>query len=271
MTPQELAKMLFTDFGDEMASRDEILKAADDPNAAPISIGPAKSAKPPPIPAAALQAKAGEMQSSGRRAKIHSGPIEAVPSVMLTPASQRVQMPPDLESVLDLSQSMGQDAWMAEGGTDLLSAHRWKSLRNLGIAVVALALIAGAVIFFVSSTSDDDDTPVHAVKPPPDAAVRRTVIAPPPDATDISHEDIVALSRYGFFSINATGKTTIYIDGKLIGETPLTRLPYPPGPHTVKAVGPKGKSKQIKITILGGRDDDEGTIDWDQPQQPPPH
>jgi len=36
----ELARLLFTDFSDEMSSRDEILKAADDPNAAPISIGP---------------------------------------------------------------------------------------------------------------------------------------------------------------------------------------------------------------------------------------
>jgi serine/threonine-protein kinase len=35
----DLARLLFTDFADEMAARDEILKAADDPNAAPISIG----------------------------------------------------------------------------------------------------------------------------------------------------------------------------------------------------------------------------------------
>ncbi len=134
--------------------------------------------------------------------------------------------------------------------------------------MIALALIAGGVIFFVSRTTDDDDIPVRVVKPTADAAVRRNV-APPPDATEVSHDDIVALSKYGFFSINATAKTTIYIDGKLIGETPLTRLPYPPGPHTVKAVGPKGKSKIIKITILGGRDDDEGTIDWDAAQPKP--
>jgi len=48
----------------------------------------------------------------------------------------------------------------------------------------------------------------------------------------------------------------------MIGEAPLTRLPVKPGPHVVKAVGPKGKSKIIKIAIVAGRDDDEGMITW---------
>ena len=34
-------------------------------------------------------------------------------------------------NVLDLSADVGADSWMAEGGTDLLSSHRWKSLRNV--------------------------------------------------------------------------------------------------------------------------------------------
>ena len=33
-------------------------------------------------------------------------------------------------------------------------------------------------------------------------------------------------------------------------------------PHKVKAIGPRGKVKQINITIYGGRDTDEGTITW---------
>ena len=49
----------------------------------------------------------------------------------------------------------------------------------------------------------------------------------------------------------------------MIGETPLTRLPLPPGPHKVKAVGPRGKPpRTINITIYGGQDTDEGTITW---------
>ena len=123
----ELARLLFTDFGDEMASRDEILKAADDPTAAPISIGPAKPAMPPPIPKRPdpPAARSGEMvQATPATPRPPSGAIDAIPSVMLgTPASTRFQMP-NLDNVLDLSADVGADSWMAEGGTDLLSAHR---------------------------------------------------------------------------------------------------------------------------------------------------
>jgi hypothetical protein len=168
---------------------------------------------------------------------------------------------PDLGDVLDLSANMGQDQWMAEGGTDLLHAHRVKSLVQLAIVLVVLAGVGVGVFFFVTSSSSKDDHKMIA-QPPADAAIRRPITEPMPDAPEISHDDIVALSHFGFFSITADSKTTIYVDGKLIGETPLTRLPLQPGPHTVKAVGPKGKKKEIKITIIGGRDDDEGTITW---------
>ncbi|HTR51326.1 MAG TPA: serine/threonine-protein kinase, partial [Kofleriaceae bacterium] len=91
--PQDLARLLFTDFGDEMAARDEILKAADDPNAAPISLGPAKSPatpvpRPPPIPRSA----SGEMLPAGIPQR-NTPTGEAVPSVMVTPGSSKIQMP----------------------------------------------------------------------------------------------------------------------------------------------------------------------------------
>lgn len=261
----ELARLLFTDFGDEMSSRDEILKAADDPNAAPISIGPAKPASPPPIPKRApLPAASGEMsQATPVKPRPPTGQIEAIPSVMVgTPASTKIQLP-DLENVLDLSANVGADAWMAEGGTNLLAAHRWKSLRNTAIAIAVIAiLIVG--IFFVVNKMGGTSQVKHVAPPPADAAVVKVVPPPTPiDAGDeISHDDIVALSKFGFFSITATAKTTIYVDDKYIGETPLTRLPLKPGPHNVKAVGPHGKTKKLAITIVGGRDDDEGTITW---------
>ena len=47
-------------------------------------------------------------------------------------------------------------------------------------------------------------------------------------------------------------KTTIFIDNRNMGETPMTRVPLPPGPHKVHAVGPKGKTKDLKITIDEG-------------------
>jgi hypothetical protein len=218
---------------------------------------------PPPIPKRPdpPAARSGEMvQATPALPRPPSGAIEAIPSVMLgTPASTRIQLA-NLDNVLDLSSNVGADSWMADGGTDLLSAHRWKSLRNFAIAIAVLAVVGIGIFFVVSKTSTHEQ---RVIPPPPaDAAVVK--VAPPPiDAGDeINHDDIVALSKYGFFSIAATAKTTIYVDDKYIGETPLTRLPLKPGPHSVKAVGPRGKSKKLTITIIGGRDDDEGTITW---------
>jgi hypothetical protein len=145
-----------------------------------------------------------------------------------------------------------------------LSAHRWKSVLNLVIALLALAAVGAGVYFIVRSTGKPHaqvaqrppaDATAPVVKPPPPP--------PPPDAsTEMSHDDIVALSKYGFFSITANAHTTIYIDGKNIGDTPLTRLPIKPGPHTVRAVGPHGRAKTMKIIIVGGRDTDQGAIHW---------
>jgi hypothetical protein len=256
---QDLARLLFTDFSDEMASRDEILKAADDPNAAPVSINvPAPRPTPPPLPPRPATA-VGEMAHQAARSKQPTGQ-QSVPSMIVgQPQTGKVQLV-DLDAVLDLSEHVGGDAWMAEGGTNLLAAHRWKSIRNFIIAV-GILVVAGIGIVFIVTTTGGEKRPQHVVTPPPaDAAVRQPIHDIPPDADD--HGDIVALSKYGFFSITASAKTTIYVDDKNIGETPLTRLPLKPGPHTVKAVGPRGKSKIIKITIIGGRDTDEGSIDW---------
>jgi len=79
---------------------------------------------------------------------------------------------------------------------------------------------------------------------------------------EVANSDVVALSKFGFFSISATAKTTIYVDNNRVGDTPLTKLPLAPGPHMVKAVGPRGKTKTMKVTIYGGRSTDEGSINW---------
>jgi serine/threonine protein kinase len=267
-TGADLARLLFTDFGDEMASRDEILKAADDPNAAPVSIGPAQRATPPPIPKRSAQpAASGEMHPTTPTARAGAG--EAVPSMIVHSGGTGKVPLPDLGSVLDLSEKAGADAWMAEGGTNLLSSHRWKALLNLLIGtVVVVGIIVGIVMFTSSKEGDDNKT---VTPPTPDAAVKRHV--PPPVTPDagINKDDIVALSKFGFFTINANAKTTIYVDNIRYGEilcekdgtcAPMTRLPLQPGPHKVKAVGPRGKKKEFTITIIGGRDTDEGTITW---------
>ena len=272
----DLARLLVTDFEDEMAARDELLKAADEP--APIAPPrPAGSSRPPPFslpPArhsevaaelaatvgAKVDTEAGEINDLRRRTS--TGPLDAVPSMIVQPASSRLAAPVSAIGVLDLSHNVLPDSWMADPNTDLLRGHRLRTIRNAAIALGILIVVVVA-LFFVATRSGDAGN--AAVAPPPvtDAAVVQNAVDPPIDAAlGPTRDDIVALSRYGFFSITATAKTQIYVDNNKIGDTPLTRLPLSPGPHKVKAIGPRGKTKQINITIYGGRDTDEGTITW---------
>jgi serine/threonine protein kinase len=269
-SPADLAKLLGSDFGDEMATRDEILKAAEE---APLSIprtasmppiANAPRATPPPIPPAA---RSGEL---GARTKppTTQQPPQSVPTMIVQgEGSSRIEIPvPPLPAgVRDLSQSVAEDLWMANPDTNLLRAHRWKGLITLVLVIGALAAVAIAVVMITGSASDEGGGSGSAgsdnvVTPKaPDAAV-----APPTaDAgSGMTKEDIYAISRFGYFTIKSNAKTTIFVDGKYIGETPMTRLPLPPGPKKIKAIGPKGKTKQFTTTILGGQDTDEGTIIW---------
>ncbi|MBL9016966.1 MAG: hypothetical protein JNL83_22445, partial [Myxococcales bacterium] len=88
---------------------------------------------------------------------------------------------------------------------------------------------------------------------------------PPPPQVDagISKDDILAISRFGYLTVTANHKTSIYVDGKFIGETPMTRLPLAPGPKKIKAVGPKrNQKKEFTTTILGGQDAEPIDIVW---------
>ena len=262
-SPADLARLLFTDFADEMAARDEILKAADDPNAAPISIGSTGAKTPPPIPPRAVQvATSGEMsQNTPSRGRTPTGSLSVPSMIVHSGGTGKIELP-NLENVLDLSENVGADAWMAEGGTDLLSSHRLKSLRNLLIVLLGVGAVAVGIWYFLNRVNVEDDAAVTQV--PADAAVKRTYVPdePKPDAAEISKDDIVALSKFGFFSITSNKPTTIYVDNVRYGETPMQRLPLPPGPHKVKAVTKGKKAKEFMITIIGGRDTDEGTIEW---------
>jgi hypothetical protein len=269
----DLARLLFTDFGDEMSSRDEILKAADEPG--PMLPGPAlaepktsKTPTPPPIPQRALRPTPppplpiGETSGElGHRERPRSDLFPAIPSMIVQQGSAPVVVVPTLPTgVLDLSATVPADTWMANPETDLLGAHRRKTLRTMLIAIAGLAVICGLLFALFQISGPEEKRPIDAV---PDAALpdARPIDAPKPvDADD--RANITALSRYGFFSLAATAKTNVYINDKLYGETPLTRLPLTPGVYRVKAVGPRNKVKTFKISIYGGKDTDEGTINW---------
>ena len=312
----DLARLLGADFAEEMASRDEILRAADDPNSAIVAPGPTHMQSSAHLPARVRAPvpgpRSGELSQPPLRRVDSTDPVEAVPSMMVgtssagmgtaktpqvpapmlrptpvparpTPAPSALPAPAaDLPlhalvratpialvapeaPVPDLSASMPVDSWMADPSTDILRAHRMRGMRNVVIGVAALGAIAIGVYFalpLISGGNGGGDVGMASGSQSRVAAIDAGVIEVAPPDADTSHNQIVALSHYGFYSIDANAPTTIYVDGKNIGETPLTKLPLKPGPHTIKAVGPKGKTKEIKIVIYGGRDTDEDPITW---------
>jgi serine/threonine protein kinase len=264
-TPSDLARLLFTDFSEEMSSRDEILKAADEPGpVAPKPRPPQRANRPTPPPIPQLPAaRSGELASQNEREK--SGLLPAVPSMIVQQGSTKVTMPPPplllSDGVLDLSASVAPDTWMVDPDTDLLGAHRRKTLRTMLIAIAVMGLLVGGlVLLFVYA--DSPSQRAKALPPPADAAVARITpdAAPPPDADE--RDRITAISKVGLFSLAATAETTIFMNDKYCCKTPLTRIPLAPGVYKIKAVGPRGKTKTFKVTIYGGKDTDEGTIQW---------
>ena len=268
----DLARLLFTDFGDEMAARDEILKAADEPAPAPpppkghSQVVQMPRPTPPPLPPAARSGELGASANTNRRPP--TGPVENVPSMIVhSPGTGRTDLltphgpvSPTPAGVIDLSEKVSPvDTWMANPDTDLLRGHRMRGIRNVVIGIVILgALLAGGVFFLQRGGDDSDSVSTNA---PPDAAVKHMpVIAP--DA-GISKDDIYAISRFGYITITANQKTAIYVDGKNIGDTPMTRLPLPPGPKKIKAIGPKrNQKKEFSTVILGGQDAEPIDIEW---------
>jgi len=162
--------------------------------------------------------------------------------------------------VIDLSANVPPDSWMANPDTNLLRAHRWKGILTAAVAILVLSGIGIGVFWFLQSNDPQEPTEKIVTPTPADAAVPKPAVV---DAsTGMSKDDILAISRFGYLTIKSNAKTTIYVDGKYIGETPMTRLPLEPGPKKIKAVGPKNKTKLINTTILGGQDTDEGTLIW---------
>jgi serine/threonine protein kinase len=156
---------------------------------------------------------------------------------------------------------------LADPSTDLLREWRKKRVRNVAVGGVALGLfvvVVGVIVVAgAGGGSKARPAPVVAAAPHPDApAAAVKMPAEAPIDGGVSRDDIIALSKYGFFSVDASAKTVIFIDGNRVGEAPITRLPLQPGIYKVKAIGPHSKVKRFEITIYATKDTDHGTITW---------
>jgi serine/threonine protein kinase len=293
-TPMELAAMIAGDFGDELDAKQQLADQQPstagigaNSNAVPtlaVSSGSHMAVAPtvverPQARGNQLAARGGELTSPPpftRRPATRPPPLPGmVPTVETapqTPAPSSPASPPTTvplpglvvapfapvtaENRLDTAAAMATDL-----STDLLGERRRGLIIKGGLAVVLVAGLAG--VFMMSRDGESKPAAV-----PPDAAVEEAAPVPVPQAADagVNKDDIIAISRFGYFSIAADEETILFIDnnriGKITPEKPLKRLPLEPGPHKVKAQGPKKKTKTFDITVFGGQDTDWGTIDW---------
>jgi len=271
-TSAELAAMIADDFGDELAAKQQLAQqppiaaiGADSSTVPTLALtsgsqqmAVAATAVERPHRGNLLPARGGELTSSPSWPKRPSTPppvggVAVDAAIANTPPTP----PPVLPAATD-EHRLDRDPT-----TDLLRARRRGFLVTL---LVTVLLIGGLIVAFVRTAGRSEK-----IATPQDAGVEdpiTPVVVPPPATRDagVSKNDIIAISRFGYFSIAADDDTVLFIDsvrvGKINEKTPLNRLPLQPGPHKVKAQGPKGKSKRFDITIFGGQDTDWGTIDW---------
>jgi serine/threonine protein kinase len=152
---------------------------------------------------------------------------------------------------------------LGDPSTDLLRDWRKQRVRRVAIAGAIAAAVITALVIAIMAAGGGAGAPASepaALAPTsPDAMPDADIEL---DATGPSHDDIAALSKYGFLSIDANAKTTVFIDSQRIGEAPITRLPLAPGVHHVKLIGPKSKVRRFDVSIFATKDTDPGTIEW---------
>ena len=297
-TRSELSKFLSSDFADELASRAEILAAANE-GATPVSIGndptgrlPAPIAPPPktpvpaskeatvtpppqqPVPArvarptgpvpnwpptANLEPVGGELaprnQSASDQAQAASAATAAVPSMIIKDSTVPVQAG---------SVELGQfTAPLGDGGTDLLRSYRRRSLVRLLLVGGALAVLILIGVWWASRSSSPASTkPIERpVVVTADARMEDAAEPRPREDAGLTRDQIIALSKYGRYSVDASPPATVFIGEKKAGDTPLTDYQLPPGIHQVRLVSGK-KVKRYEITVLGGQSTNDGLIEW---------
>jgi hypothetical protein len=174
----------------------------------------------------------------------------------VSPVGPTTRMEPLPHVAVTVAPLTNEHTLTTDINTDLLGARRRGFAIRALVIVALLAAVTTAIVLFGGGSGDDS----QAAAPDAGVVMAAPIDAAPPDAID--KDDITAQAKFGYFSIDADLPTMIYIDGAEIGPTPLSRVTLKPGPHKVKAVGPKRKKKQFEITIYGGQDTNWGVIVW---------
>jgi serine/threonine protein kinase len=137
-------------------------------------------------------------------------------------------------------------------------------------AATAAPAAAGSASAAAGSASAPTDTAAPTVTTPappptPTFPTTRSDTRPPSGAPkkDPIREAPKAGGPPGFITIDSTPMySTIFIDGKSYGETPLVRISLPSGKHAVRAVSPSGTSRTMTIAIEPGKVAPTRRIEW---------
>ncbi len=238
----------------------------------------AASSTPPPVaraarptgpvpnwpPTANLEPIDGELaprSAAPRDAEVTPG-TAAVPSMIIKDNTVPVAAGSLELSVLALTQE-------GDGSTDLLRSYRRRSLlRLLGVGGALVALTALGLWLASRSSPPVSPTPEPVRAALPDARIEtRDARLPETDArpaamdAGLTREQIIALSKFGRYSVDSSPPATVFIGDKKAGETPLTDYQLPPGVHQVRLVAGK-RVKRFEITVLGGQATNDGLIEW---------
>lgn len=129
-------------------------------------------------------------------------------------------------------------------------------LRALGV-VLALAACALAWVVFLTPPAE----PVARVGPGEEAEeamvtpllVEPSVITLPQPAAPPSRTRPAAAPPTGFLVVSATPWAELYVDGRLVGNTPVVDLPVAAGTHTLRLVREGFVAEERVVSIVRGQ------------------
>ena len=172
---------------------------------------------------------------------------------------------PTLDPVHAATSSIGLRA------ASVAIAPRRRGIRVVALAAAAITVVAGVWLALrgdpPSAPVPDAAIAIH-VAPAPDAAVADAAPdAPPPDvrlARVAPNPDAAppAPRAPGSYSVDSHPYATIYVDGKLLGDTPLFRLPIAAGHHRIRAVRQDGTERTFELAVAPGEAVNAGQLAW---------
>ena len=165
------------------------------------------------------------------------------------------QIPPDLANVSTCPRTSAPIRGWRSAAPNLLARTAGRALRNLGIALARARRRRRRCVLHARQ-QDRSARPKPSRIHPADAAVAKQSGAPTPlDAgDDIDQDDIVALSRFGFFSIDASGEDDD-LHRRQVHRRDADDAPAAAArPAQGQGGRPKGKQQAARHHDIGGRD-----------------